>query len=227
MKRFLFTLTAMLLFALSFGQRLAQVTLTNGGNSDIISFITEDAVIVNISKDGKIIDWGIDGSTGRYYNSPGRLEKYMGRVDYYTDNDNEAYRGKVKYIGRTSFTYYNKNENEFLVGKVKSIGTVLFDYYNAYDDEALKGKIKNAGIALGYYSSFENEAFKGKFKNIGNSVLTYYTSFDDKAYKGKIKSIDTQKFTYYSSFDRREYQGTMKGTYQSQYIINGVKYLLR
>src|SRR6185436_1119845 len=108
MKRFLFTLAAMFLFALSFGQRLSQITITNGGNSDIISFITEDAVIVNMSNDGKIIDFGIDSSTGRYYNTPGRLEKYMGRIEYYTDNDNEAYRGKVKYIGRASFTYYNK-----------------------------------------------------------------------------------------------------------------------
>jgi len=210
------------------GQRLAQITLSGSGSADIITFITEDAIIINMTKDGKIIDWGIDGSKGRYYNDPGRLDKYMGRIEYYSANDNEDFRGKVKYLGRTAFTYYSSSENETFKGKVKSIGINQIDYYTSYDDEAFRGKIKNAGtVSFSYYSSFDNEAYRGKLKNIGISTLTYYGSFDDKAFKGKIKSIGSRVFTYYSSFDRPEYRGAMKGGYQPEYVIDGMKYLLR
>ncbi|MEP7143484.1 MAG: hypothetical protein ABI707_11470 [Ferruginibacter sp.] len=226
MKKLFFTITVIFSFVICYGQRLTQITLTNG-NSDIITFITEDAVIINITTDGKIIDWGVAYNGSRFNNYPGRLEKYMGRTVYYTENDNEAWRGKVKYIGRTAFTYYSSYENELFKGKVKGIGTTLVDYYNSYDDAVFKGRIKNAGlISFSYYSSFENEAYKGKFKNVGTSVLTYYSSYDDKAYKGKIKSIDSHIFSYYSSFDRPEYRGAMKG-FQMEYFINGIKYLLK
>lgn len=227
MKKLFTTLTAACFFLSSFSQRLAQIKLTTDGNSDIISFVTEDAVIVNITRDGKIIDWGVENNTGRYYNYPGRLEKFMGRTDFYTANDNEDSRGKVKNIGRTTFTYYAAYENELLKGKIKNMGSIFFDYFNSYDDDAWKGKIKNAGsVSFAYYRSTDNDAYKGKFKNIGSSSLTYFSSFDDKAYRGKIKSIDNRSFSYYSSFDRPEYRGSMKGGNQPNYIINGVKYLL-
>jgi hypothetical protein len=227
MKQIFTTIIGGLLFTMSFGQRLSQITLTNSGTSDILSFTTEDAVIINISKDGKVLDWGIEYTTGRFNNYPGKLDKYMGRTEYYTENDNEDYRGKIKYIGRTAITYYTSNENQLFKGKIKTIGSTLFDYYNAYDDETFKGRIKSAGTnSFSYYSSFENEAYKGKFKSIGGSPLTYFSSFDDKAYKGKIKSIGSHNFTYYSSFDRQEYRGAIKG-FQTQYVINGIKYFLR
>lgn len=228
MKKLFFTVTVTLLFAMSYGQRLSQITLTGNGSGDIITFLTDDAVFVNMTKDGKVIDWGIEPKIARYNSYPGKLDPYMGRIEYYSTTDNEDLRGKVKYIGRTAFTYFTASENELLKGKVKSIGTNLFDYFDNYGDEAAKGKIKNAGsVSFSYYGSFDNEAFKGKFKNVGPSILTYYASFDDKAYRGKIKSIGNQNFTYYSSFDRPEYQGSMKGGSQMQYIISGIKYLLR
>lgn len=228
MKKVAISLVATFLLGITFGQRLAQITLTSNGNSDIISFMIDDAVIVNMTKDGKIIDWGVESSTGRYYNNPGRLEKYIGRIEYYTANDNEASQGKVKYIGRTAFTYYSSYENEVFKEKVKSIGIAPFDYYTSYDDEALRGKLKNAGsVSFDYYRSFDNEAFKGKLKTVASSALTYYASYDDKAFKGKIKSIAGHAFTYYSSFDRQEYRGVMKTGYQPEYNINGIKYLLR
>jgi hypothetical protein len=226
MKTLIFTVAATFLFSVSNAQRLSKITLANG-NSDIMSFLTDDAVFINVGMDGKVIDWGVE-STSMYNNYPGKLDPYMGRIEYYASTDNEDVRGKVKYIGLTSITYFTAGENEFFKGKVKSIGTIYFDYYDKFNDEAVKGKIKNAGTyTLSFYSSFDNEAFKGKLKNVGPSALTYYASFEDKAYKGKIKSIDNQKFTYYSSFDRREFQGSMKGGGQREYIINGIKYYLK
>lgn len=229
MKKIFFAAVVTFLSAMSYEQRLSQITLTTNGSADIITFLTEDAVFINISKDGKILDWGIEAKTGRYNNYPGKLDPYMGRVDYFSATDNEDSRGKVKYIGRTAITYYAASENELFKGKVKSMNTNLFDYYDNYSDETAKGKIKNAGSnSFSYYSAFENEAFRGRLKNVGPSILTYYASYDDKAYKGKIKSIGNQNFTYYSSFDRQEYQGMMKGASgQLQFVISGIKYLLR
>ncbi len=228
MKYLFVTMALTFSIAISYGQRLSQITLSGSGTADVISFLTDDAVYINLSKEGKIIDWGIEITTMRYNNYPGKLDPYMGRVEYFSTTDNEDIRGKVKYIGRTAITYYSTNENEAFKGKVKSIGSNFFDYYDGYGDEALKGKIKNVGsFTFSYYSSYENEAFKGKFKNIGPTILTYYASYDDKAFKGKIKSIGSQKFIYYSSFDRPEYQGSMKGGNQMQYTISGIKYLLR
>lgn len=227
MKRFFFVVAATCLTAISFGQRLTQITLTGSPGSDIISYMTDDNVIINLSLDGKVIEWGIEYATGRYNSYPGKLDKYMGRTDFYGEADNVDFRGKVKYLGRTAFTYYSSYENEQLKGKLKSIGSTIIDYYSNYEDEALRGKIRNAGVTtFTYYSSFDNEAFRGRFKTIGGSSFTYYTSFDDKAYKGKIKSIGSQNFSYYSSYDKQEYRGAIKG-FQTQYVINGIKYLLR
>lgn len=226
MKTFFLIIVVHFLFAQAYGQRLAQITLTNSGSGDIITFLTNDGLFVNVTKDGKIIDWGIE-STRPGYNYPGRLDQYMGRTEYYTANDNEDFRGKVRYVGITSFTYFSLSDGEPLRGKLKSIGSLYFDYYDAFNDEAIKGKIKNAGsYPFSYYSTFDNELCKGKLKTLASSTLTYYSSFEDPAYKGKIKSIDSKKFIYYSSFDRREYRGVMKDM-QMQYIINGIRYLLR
>jgi hypothetical protein len=227
MTKLYFSIILLFLLTPAFTQRLAQITIDNRGNSDIISFLVDETVIVNISKEGKIVDWGIENNTERTNIYPGRLDKYMGKEEYYPSTDNEAYRGKVKYIGRTSFAYYTSDEGEALKGKVKTIGTNLFDYYTSYDDPAFKGYLKNAGtVSFSYYRSFDNEAYKGKIKTVGTTTLSYYGSFDDKAYKGKIKSIDRSLFTYYSSYDRNEYRGILKTG--SQIIYNGnIKYFIK
>ena len=49
----------------------------------------------------------------------------MGREEYYPLTENEAYRGKVKYIGRTRFTYYTSDDKETLKGKVKPLAQLL------------------------------------------------------------------------------------------------------
>ncbi|MEP6950633.1 MAG: hypothetical protein ABI863_15215 [Ginsengibacter sp.] len=209
-----------------FAQRLAKITIDNSGNSDIITFLIDETVLVNMTKDGKIIDWGIENNAiANIY--PGRLDKYMGKEEYYPATDNEAYRGKVKYIGRTIFTYYTSDENEVLKGKVKTIGSNLLDYYMPYDDPAFKGNLKDAGsVSFTYYRSFDNDAYKGKLKTVGPTSLNYYGSFDDKAYKGKIKSIDRSVFTYYSSYDRKEYSGSLKTGSHTAYI-GDIKYFIK
>ena len=198
------------LVSTGFAQSIAQVTIDNRGNQDIITFLVDESVVVNITKDGKIIDWGKEYTipiTGVYP----RLEKYMGREEYYSPSDNEAYRGKVKYIGRTALTYYTADDKESLKGKLKTIGTIFLDYYTDYDDAAFRGFLRNAGsVPLTYYGSFNDEFYKGKIKSIGSTQLSYFGAIDDKAYRGKIKSIDRNMFTYYSSFDRPELSGIMK-----------------
>jgi len=215
-------LTALIgcLFVSSYGQKLARITLFANSNSDIITIEADQGLLINFSKEGNIISWGVED----YW---GRLLKYMGRVDYYTANDDVVFRGKVRYIGLTQITYYASYDNDALKGKIKTVGSNNFDYYPATEDEATKGKIKSIETTpVSYYSSFDNEAFKGKFRTVGNSSLAYYASYDDKAFKGKIKSIDNISFSYYSSFDRKEYQGALKiGTYM--HIINGIKYVVR
>lgn len=228
MKIIFFVVTFILLSVTTTAQRLSRIILSNAGSVDIISFLTDDGVFVNITKDGKIIDWGIEPTIMQYNNYPGKLAQYMGGVEYFSPADNEDVKGKVKYIGRTAVTYLSSGESELFKGKVKSIGSIYFDYYDAFSDSFLKGKIKNAGMySFSYYTAFDNEAYNGRIKNAGTTLLTYYAGYEDKAYRGKLKSIDNINFNYYSSFDRREYQGSLKGGYQMQYLINGIKYYLR
>jgi hypothetical protein len=211
----------------AFTQRVAKITIDNSGNSDIISFLVDETVIVNMSKDGRIIDWGIENNTLRTNIYPAMLEKYMGKEEYYPPTDNEGYRGKVKYIGRTAFTYYTSDDDKSLRGKVKTIGTNVLDYYMPYDDPAFKGYLKDAGpVSFTYYRTFDNEAYKGKIKSVGGTTLAYYGTFEDKAYQGKIKNIDRSIFTYYSSYDRKEYRGILKTG--SQIIYSGnIKYYIK
>ena len=228
MKKLFFITGFLLLATFSFAQKLAQIIVANYSNSNIISFIVDETIFVNITPDGKIIDWGVENKMWQQYNYnyPPRLEKYMGKEEYYPSTANDGSRGKVKYIGRTSFTYYSSAENERWTGKLKTIGPLLFDYYASYEDTAFRGNIKNAGPFLfTWFSSFDDKAYKGKLKSVGSISLTYYSSFDDKAFRGKIKSIGGQSFEYYSSYDRREYSGSLKTGYRTL-LLGGVKYFV-
>ncbi len=226
MAKLYFGLILTFFFTPASAQNLAQITIGSRGNQDIITFLVDEAVVVNITKDGKITDWGIERTYQRTGIYP-ILEKYMGKEEYYPSTDNEAYRGKVKYIGRTLFTYYTSNDNEALKGKVKTIGTNILDYYRDYDDAAFKGNLKNAGpVTFTYYSSFDDESYKGKIKSVGSIALAYYGSIDDKAYRGKIKNVDRNLFTYYSSYDRKEYSGMMK-TGSSIISSGGLKFIIK
>jgi hypothetical protein len=210
-----------------FAQKLIKVSLLNDGQFDRASFDLGEAVLLHVSRDGQIVKWGVDVYAGRDDNFNDRLDEYTGKTGYFASTDDSAFRGKIKFIGRTYFTYYASYENEGLKGKIKSIGNINIDYYQPYENEAYRGFLKNVGpLLFTWYSSFDNESLRGKLKSIGNTPLNYYSSFDDKIIRGRIKSIDRASYTYYSSFDKPEYRGSLKTGAQTT-IVNGIKYVIR
>ena len=225
MKKIFLTLVASFIVAIGFGQSISKITLTGNGQVDIIAFGLDQNVQVYITKDGNISKWGFDRYIGIQENYEGKLDPYVGRTEYYTQNEDESLRGKVKYIGRTLLTYYASYENDALKGKLKSIGSFKLDYYLSFEDAAYRGLIKTLGRhAVTWYASYENKDLRGKLKTIGPSTFTYYGSFEDKAFRGKIKSIDRFTITYYSSFE--QYSGSIKSG-ASILNANGIKYYLR
>jgi hypothetical protein len=204
-------------------QSLKYVNFTNGTELSSISFITDQKIIIRISPAGNLIEWGIDQEQGRFYSQPGKLQPYMGRVEYYEKQFDSLLNGKVKSIGTTTITYYGSAENASLVGKVKSISTLWLDYFMDFENESVRGKLKSAGQkAFTYYSSFENEAYRGKLRSIGNHPVTYYSTFDDKAIRGKLKSIGPHNYTWYTSTER--YGGLKSGN--PYLVMEGVTFIL-
>ena len=210
-------------FAVS-AQRISKVNMSGTGITQSIAIQTDDAVI-NLSPEGTVISYGVEYASERNSGYT-RTEPYQGRIDLFGAYDDAAFRGKLKYLGKTAVTYYASYDDELLQGKIKSIGGLMIGYYMKYEDEALRGKIKNIGSnALDYYSSFDNAALKGKLKTLGPTAISYYSSYDDKAFAGKIKTIGYVSFTYYSSFDLH-YAGAMKTGTQQQ-VINGINFFIQ
>jgi hypothetical protein len=227
MKCLIFPIPFLLLALCSFSQKLSHITFTGGTTFSSFSFLTDQQVIIKISDDGKVLEWGTDPGPGRYYYYPGKLQPYMGRVEYYGPELDSVLRGKVKSIGTCVLTYYSSYETESKTGKIKSIGSVALDYYTNYETQAPKGKLKSAGyILLSYYSSFENEAYRDKLKSVDNNLITYYSTFDDQVIKGKIKTIGAFTYTWYSSHDRKEFWGALKSGAITQ-NAGGVTYIVR
>ena len=225
MKKF-FLLVPFLVFSTCiFSQALNHISLTGGITLSSFSFLTDQQVIIRISQDGKLLEWGTEAQPLRYKIYPPKLQPFMGRVEYYGPGTDSAYRGKVKSIGTCLFNYYGSYEYEEKKGKIKSIGSVALDYYSNFEDKAFRGRLKFIGSALiNYYNSFENEAYRGKLKSVGNTPLTYYSSFDDRIIRGKIKSIGIHNYIWYTSMDR--YRGGLKSGAPEQ-RINGVIYIIR
>lgn len=225
MKKIIFTIAAAFILQIGLGQSISKITIGGDGQVDVFAFGLDENVQVYLSKDGNISKWGFDRYIGYQENYNGDLDPYMGRIEYYTQNDDEALRGKVKYIGRTLLTWYASYENDALKGKLKAIGSITLDYYLSYEDAAYRGYIKTLGRQnVTWYASYENTDIRGKLKTVGPTTLTYYGSFEDKAFRGKIKSIDRFTMTYYSSFE--QYSGSMKSGSMIM-NANGIKYYLR
>ncbi|MBK8611144.1 MAG: hypothetical protein IPL84_14685 [Chitinophagaceae bacterium] len=223
-KIFIFLLATSFSLA-GFAQNISKITITGKGEVEVFAFGLDENVQVYVTKSGNISKWGFDRFIGYQENYNGTLDPYVGRVEYYTENDDESLRGKVKYIGRTLLTYFASYENEGLKGKLKAIGSISFDYYLPYEDAAYNGNIKTLGRQqVTWYASYENADIRGKIKTLGPTAFTYYGSFEDKAFRGKIKSIDHTTFTYYSSFE--QFSGSMKNG-SSVINANGIKYYLR
>jgi len=216
----------LLLSVCVFSQELTHVSFTGGATFSSYAFTTDQQIIIKISDDGKVLEWGNQQEPGRYFNTPGKLQPYMGRVDYYGTEADSVSKGKVKSIGTCMLTYYGAFETPEKIGKLKSIGRINLDYYTNFENAAFRGKLRTAGYTqFSYYSSFENEAFSGKVKMIGNTPIAYYSTFDDKLVKGKVKSIGAYNYSWYSSFDSRGFQGGLKSGSMAQ-NVNGVIYTL-
>ena len=224
MKKYIFLTACCLFTCIAFSQTLTHVKLSAATTLSSFCFTADQQAIIKISPDGNILEWGIEMQYGQAGYYQGRLLPFPGRVDYYGQEVDEAFRGKVKSIGSSIITYYPSSMPQAQKGKVKSIGSAQLDYYMDYDNESLKGKLKTAGnVTINYYASYDNEAFRGKLKSVGNTTLTYYSVFDDKFNQGKIKSIGTANFSWYNNFDRKELQGALKSGSTMQ-KINGVTY---
>lgn len=226
MKKITLVLIAAFLIANSFAQSISKITITGNGSIESIAIGLDENVIVNISKDGNIGKWGYDRFQARgQENYQEILDTYVGRVEYYSQDADVAYRGKVKSIGRTNFTYYASYENDVFKGKLKSIGANNIEYYQSFDNDAYKGNIKTiGGLSVSWYSSYDNEALRGKLKSIGSTNLGYYSSYEDKAFRGKLKNIDRYTYSYYSSFE--QYSGSMKSGASMQ-TVGSIRFYVR
>jgi hypothetical protein len=220
-------ITFLLMFAVARSQELNQVSFSGGAVFSYFSLLTDGNLLIRISDDGKILEWGTEEQSLRNsnYYAP-KLQPYPGRVEYYGPEADSVFRGKVRSIGSASITYYGVYENQYKVGKIRSIGRQLFDYYTNFNNKALNGKIEFIGsFRLDYYSSYENEAFAGKLKALGSTYISYYSSFDDKLIRGKIKSIGPLSYSWYTSIDRPGYGGGLKtGAYRQN--IGSVTYIV-
>jgi hypothetical protein len=227
MKQFTTAFVSVLIAGSLSAQKLSQINLTGNPGPSYFAILTDQDVLIRITAEGKILDWGTELLSQRANFYDRKLQPFMGRVEYYGQEADSAFRGKVKSIGTCPLTYYGHYEIETKVGKLKSIGTLYLDYYSNFDNAALRGKLRFIGsLIVEYYSSLEDELFRGRLKTVGNVPIRYYSTFDDRYLKGKIKSIGSMVFDYYSSLDPIELRGYLKSGYYRP-NIGGVTYILQ
>jgi len=207
-------------------QQLSQVTFNQGSSLSYFSFSTEQGILIRVSDEGKILEWGTEVMSDRYNYYASRLQPFMGRVEYYGDKDDSVFRGKVKSIGTCFFTYYDTFQVKSKIGKLKSIGNQYLDYFEDYEDKILKGKIKSVGgLTIDYYRNYENESIRGKLKMVGSVLISYYTVYDDKFNAGKLKAVGGTKYSWYSLGDQPGMRGALK-TNNYRQNVSGVTYIL-
>jgi hypothetical protein len=226
MKRILPLFSLLFICSTVYSQQLSQVTFNQGSQFAYFSFATEQGVLIRISDEGNILEWGTEVMSDRYNYFAPKLQPFMGRVEYYGPQDDSVFRGKVKSIGTSYIAYYDTFQVKAKVGKLRSIGNQYFDYFEGYEDKNLTGKLKSIGsLNLDYYRSYENEALRGKLKQIGSVPISYYTVFDDRFNVGKIRSVGSTKYLWYSLSDPVGMRGGLK-TNNYRQIVSGITYIL-
>lgn len=222
-----FTILVLLLFGDCQSQQLGQVTFNGGGSSlAYFSFVTDQGVLIRVSAEGKILEWGTEVLADHYDFYDRKLQPFMGRVEYFGPKDDSIFRGKVKSIGTCFFTYYDAYQVKSKAGKLRTIGSQYLDYFEEYEDKMLQGKIKTAGaLTIDYFRSYENESYRGKLKTVGSLPVTYYSAFDDKINAGKLKSVGSVQYQWYSLGDRTDMRGGLKGNKYRQ-VISGITFIL-
>ncbi len=225
MLKFLSAILFLLFASCVQSQQLSQITFANASTLSWFTFSTDQGILIRVSEDGKVLEWGTELMSERStnYYAP-KLQPYMGRIAYYGTEADSVNRGKVKSIGTAVFSYYGAYELEEKRGRLKSVGMVNLEYYTRFENPAFKGKLRVIGSTLlDYYSLFENDAYKGKLRTVGTTPISYYSTFDDK---GKIKSIGQESYDW--SFLRSHSQfGVAQKPNLYRQNINGVTYILR
>lgn len=227
MRQFLIAILTFACVACSYSQKLSQVTFPDGAKLSFFSILTDQNVLIRISDDGKLLEWGseVQSDRGNYY-APA-LQPFMGRTEYYKLESDSVFNGKVKSIGTCFITYHGSQEEENKRGKVKMLGNLQLDYYSKYDEKNLQGKLKVIGnLLLEYYRQYDNEAFRNKLKSVGSVPITYYSAFDDKYNSGKIKNIGTASYIWYSPNNHPYMKGGLKTNNYRQFI-SGITYIIR
>ena len=227
MGRLFATITLLLVISCAHAQKLSQVTISGGTSFSYFGFVTDQNILLRVTDEGKLLEWGTEllSERGNYYDP--KLQPYLGRLDYYGQEADSAFRGKIRSIGTCTFTYYGHLDEAAKVGKLKSIGTLLLDYYSNFDNAAFKGKLRFVGsTVLEYYSSVDDEAYRGKLKTIGNNPIAWYSTFDDKLLKGKLKRVGSTPFEWYASYEKPEMRGALKSGLYRQ-TIGGITYIIR
>ena len=225
MKQILFLIAFFLFSACGFSQKLSQVSLGGPGGANYFTVLVDQQVLMRITPDGKLIDWGTEVVSQRYNFYDPKLQPYLGRVEYYGKEADSVFRGQVKSIGTAAIKYYGHYDTEEKIGKLKSIGTLTFDYYTNFDNVALRGKLRFIGsVVVNYYSSLEDEVIRGRLKSVGNTAIKYY-SFENRDLTGKVKSIGSLVLEYYSSLDRVELRGQLKSGI-SRPNVGGITFIL-
>lgn len=210
----------------TYSQQLSQITFLGGTKLSYFSFLTDQNVLIRVSEDGKVIEWGIEMWSDRFNYYVTKLQPFMGRIEYYGPESDSAFIGKVRSVGTCSFTYYGSYETDNKPGKLRTVGNIFLDYYSEFDDKVYRGKLKLAGSnLLQYYSSFDNEAYRGKLRSVSNTLINYYSTFDDKMIQGKIKTIGTVEYQWYNSFDVVRGGGLKSGPIRQN--ISGIIYIVQ
>jgi hypothetical protein len=225
MKKFLIIVFLIITQLVTYSQKLNQVSFRNGSDLNYFTIITDQDVLVRIAPDGKILEWGYEelSSRGTFY-AP-KLQPFLGRTDYFGDESDTFFKGKLKSIGTAYLTYYGPHEEELKKGKLKSIGKLELDYYSRFDEKNIQGKLKFIGHHLiEYYKAFENEAYRGKLKTLGPLAVTYYSLIDDRYNIGKLKTIGSISYAWHTPLDRNK-SGLKSFNYRS--TISGITMVLR
>ena len=137
----LFSIIPLLLLAIGMhAQQLSQVTFSQAGPLAYFTFVSDRDIQIRITDDGKLLEFGTEAPTARpnQYYTP-KLQGYGGRVEYYGNEADSAYRGKIRVIGSAAFTYFGSYEPAHKKGKIKTIGSLLLDYFSNTDNVALQG----------------------------------------------------------------------------------------
>ena len=116
--KYLFISILSFLSVVTHSQQLSQVTFNQGATLSYFSFSTEQGVLIRISDEGKILEWGTEVMSDRYNYYAPRLQPFMGRVEYYGAKDDSVFRGKVKSEAGNYVGFY-ENVYKAIIGEAE------------------------------------------------------------------------------------------------------------